>query len=277
MLCRSVLAVSVSLTLASAAMADPGKVPIPTSPGITEAEQLAQARSRDFGLTHYNIMQIPASAFHPEYSAGKFSWVLDGYVGPDSGLSPTYGWLWAPLLLPTGAKLIYLDLYANDTNASANIRAYVQKIYGESLSPMAPSYAPIASVSSSGSAGYGYFPSSAVSHTVNNNSRYDANGGKYFIEIAFESDTGLSTSGVDVWWQRQVAPAPATPTFSDVPTTHIFYQYVEALKASGITTGKTLTTFAPDEAVTRGQIAAFLSRALGLGYYDDGGLILLGP
>jgi len=70
--------------------------------------------------------------------------------------------------------------------------------------------------------------------------------------------------GVEVWWHRTVSAAPASATFADVPTSHVFFQFVEALAASGITGGCGGGNFCPDAPVTRGQMAVFLSRALGL-------------
>ena len=64
--------------------------------------------------------------------------------------------------------------------------------------------------------------------------------------------------------RRKVSPGPATATFTDVPTTHLFYQYIEALAAAGITSGCGGGNFCPDAAVTRGQMAVFLAKALGL-------------
>ena len=61
-----------------------------------------------------------------------------------------------------------------------------------------------------------------------------------------------------------MSPAPGTPTFSDVPTTHLFYQAIEALAAAGITGGCGGGKFCPSDPITRGQMAAFLARALGL-------------
>jgi hypothetical protein len=61
-----------------------------------------------------------------------------------------------------------------------------------------------------------------------------------------------------------VSPAPATATFGDVPTSHPFFRYVEALVASGITAGCGGGNYCPDAALTRGQMAVFLSKALGL-------------
>ena len=72
--------------------------------------------------------------------------------------------------------------------------------------------------------------------------------------------------GAQVVWRRTVSPAPGTATFNDVPTSHPFFQYVEALKASGITGGCQAAPplYCPDAPVTRGQMAVFLAKALGL-------------
>jgi hypothetical protein len=61
-------------------------------------------------------------------------------------------------------------------------------------------------------------------------------------------------------------PPPAVATFGDVPTNHPFFQFIEALKASGITGGCQVAPplFCPDSPLTRGQMATFLSIALGL-------------
>jgi hypothetical protein len=69
---------------------------------------------------------------------------------------------------------------------------------------------------------------------------------------------------VEIWWRRVVSDPPATPTFGDVPTSHPLYPFVEALAKSGITAGCAGGNFCPDAPLTRGQMAAFLSKALGL-------------
>lgn len=61
-----------------------------------------------------------------------------------------------------------------------------------------------------------------------------------------------------------VSPAPPTATFNDVPTNHPFFKYIEALAASGITGGCGSGNYCPDNPVTRGQMAVFLAKALGL-------------
>ncbi len=58
------------------------------------------------------------------------------------------------------------------------------------------------------------------------------------------------------------------PTFSDVPTDHPFFAEIEALSASGISTGweedDGTFTFRPNLPVTRQAMAAFLARGLDL-------------
>src|SRR6185312_12006099 len=52
--------------------------------------------------------------------------------------------------------------------------------------------------------------------------------------------------------------------FSDVAPTGAeqnFYNYIQELKEIGVTSGCTATTYCPQAAVTRGQMAVFLMRA----------------
>ncbi len=69
---------------------------------------------------------------------------------------------------------------------------------------------------------------------------------------------------VEIWWKRAISPAPATPSFTDVPASDSGFQYIEALKASGITGGCAADRYCPDASLTRRQMAIFLSKALGL-------------
>jgi murein DD-endopeptidase MepM/ murein hydrolase activator NlpD len=83
-------------------------------------------------------------------------------------------------------------------------------------------------------------------------------------------------------------PAAATPdatvyapAFADVPVGHPFETSIRAVLASGITRGCSAagTEFCPEHPVTRGQMAAFLTRALNLGagdgtnFVDDDGSV----
>ncbi len=70
--------------------------------------------------------------------------------------------------------------------------------------------------------------------------------------------------GARIFWERQVSPKPGTASFSDVPTTSALFQFVEALHAAGITNGYPDGRFGVNDPITRGQMAVFLSVALGL-------------
>ena len=55
--------------------------------------------------------------------------------------------------------------------------------------------------------------------------------------------------------------------FEDVPESHIFWPYIEAIKELGITVGcnpPENTRYCPDDTVTRAQLATFLARAMGI-------------
>jgi hypothetical protein len=53
----------------------------------------------------------------------------------------------------------------------------------------------------------------------------------------------------------------STPYFTDVPTTHPFFSFVQKMREWGITSGCAATQYCPDDPTTRGQMAAFLIRA----------------
>jgi hypothetical protein len=78
----------------------------------------------------------------------------------------------------------------------------------------------------------------------------------------------LQSSGVTFWYKLTISPAPASPSFSDVPTFHPFFREIEALARSGISTGFPDGTFRPSAVLTRQAMAAFLARALGLHWPD---------
>lgn len=84
----------------------------------------------------------------------------------------------------------------------------------------------------------------------------------YFLTADVASNTSLRSCVVT--WQRSVSPAPGTQTFGDVPVGHPFHRFIEALATSGITGGCGGGNYCPDSPLTRGQMAVFLSAALGL-------------
>jgi hypothetical protein len=87
----------------------------------------------------------------------------------------------------------------------------------------------------------------------------------YLVSV-FAATNFTTFSAVRIYYHLQVSPAPAVATFGDVPTNHPFFPFIEALKASGITGGCQANPplYCPDQPLTRGQMAVFLSTALGL-------------
>jgi hypothetical protein len=71
---------------------------------------------------------------------------------------------------------------------------------------------------------------------------------------------------VRIYYNLQVTAAPAVASFGDVPPNHPFFPFIEALSKSGITSGCQTSPplYCRDQALTRGQMAVFLSKALGL-------------
>ncbi len=92
----------------------------------------------------------------------------------------------------------------------------------------------------------------------------------YSVRVHFAAATEdcpggqLQVRKMQLVWARQVSPAPAAATFADVPASHPFFQFVEALAKSGVTGGCGSGNYCPDAPLTRGQMAVFLSKALGL-------------
>jgi hypothetical protein len=59
-------------------------------------------------------------------------------------------------------------------------------------------------------------------------------------------------------------PSPAVASFTDVPSTDPYYEFIELMRLAGLTGGCGGGNFCPDQTVTRRQMAVFLSQVLGL-------------
>jgi MYXO-CTERM domain-containing protein len=65
------------------------------------------------------------------------------------------------------------------------------------------------------------------------------------------------------------ATRPATPTFADVPTTHVFYGAIETMVDRCVTNGCGSGNYCPGNPVTRAQTAVFLAKAFDLEDYNS--------
>ena len=216
-----------------------------------------------FGVQCCQITQFPAAAFK-RLVGEDWDYFVPGYVYPTRADSE----LWAPVQLPSGVEIQYLDFYYLDVDQHYQLYAELRGLTGGGATSGTPSDLVLASVSSPLTNPYGYgYAEAAFTHTVNNNVGYDPDAAQLMVVVG-TAGVGpfLRFKAVDLWWMRQVSPPPATASFDDVPTDHPYFQFVEALKAAGITSGcgDSPPLFCVDAPITRGQMAVFLSKALGL-------------
>jgi S-layer family protein len=162
----------------------------------------------------------------------------------------------APVMLPAGAVLVGMELEACDTDAAGQVTAQIAR-----QPRLEGPFVNLASVGTgvSTTPGCGFF-NSVMLETIDNETS------TYYVRLnVFGTTAATRFQAVRLVYRLQVSPAPATATFpNDVPTSHPFFRFVEALAAAGITGGCSAGSFCPNEPVTRGQMAVFLATALGL-------------
>lgn len=158
--------------------------------------------------------------------------------------------------LPTGARIYGFELDYYDGGSGSVGMAIGYCPYNASGCTLISS-----AVYSATTSGYGYITRIGLNHTVDNFNN------SYLVDIYLSGGGSLHRLvGAHVFYYLQVSPSPGSATFWDVPTYHPFFRYIEALARSGITSGTGGGAYSPDAAVTRGQMAVFLSKALGLHY-----------
>jgi hypothetical protein len=159
--------------------------------------------------------------------------------------------------LPTGAMVTSIALEYCDSSASGN---HVHLILGDCDETVTPCGAlTLVGQIDSTSNGCHLANASTGSYTVGQPNH------RLFLETLFDNNDGnIQLRTAMIGYHLQVSPPPGAATFNDVPTSHPFFQYIEALAASGITGGCGSGNYCPDNPLTRGQMAVFLSKALGL-------------
>jgi hypothetical protein len=170
----------------------------------------------------------------------------------------------APLDLPDGVSLVQLQYWAYDTDPDNWL---VVDVFEDCQAPGAggePTSTLLGGGETFGAPGRYYGTASLGGHIVDNVNCH------YSVRVVFTPSgskcvgEALQLQKVRIAWQRQVSPAPAAATFNDVPTDHPFFQFVEALAKSGITGGCGGGSYCPSQPLTRGQMAVFLAKGLGL-------------
>jgi plastocyanin len=156
--------------------------------------------------------------------------------------------------LPTGTTITGIEMVACDNDAANEIAANLERCAEPGTTCTA-----VATASTSGTPGCGFFSSPAITESVQNLNN------AYFVTVTETTQTlSIQLRTVRIYYKLAISPAPLTATFTDVPTTHPFFRFVEALYASGLSGGCGGGNFCPDTPVTRGQMAVFLAGALGL-------------
>ena len=200
------------------------------------------------------IASYPATGFTVEHPS--VGWSFDGayYRFATGSLNPCFV---CPVQLPSGIKVIFLVLEACDTSATADVRGFLYSC------PTGLACTELTYAQSSGQPGcHNFAGGPTIDVTLDNQDH------SYFLRVCnFSADDTTSFRTAKIGYFLQLSPAPATATFADVPTTHLYFRAIEALAKSGITSGCGAGNFCPDQAVTRGEVAKFLANALGLSWF----------
>ena len=245
------LLVAIALSAPAAAWAQ--GIAIPAAPALAVPMSPTPQFTRTYGLKDFSYLVIPA-------------WGFTGFTALDSGLFSANGFgsrfctaqcvFEAPLTLPAGANLLSLSLDGCDESGSAAAEfLLVAAGLGESGNSVLGNF----TTGGAETEGCHFFSGLLPPHTIDNIFK------TYFVQVRLTgTNNAVRFQSVRVLYELQVSPAPATATFNDVPTTHPFFPFVEALAKAGITGGCGGGNYCPDSPVTRGQMAKFMSTALGL-------------
>ena len=158
--------------------------------------------------------------------------------------------------LPNGAALTSIELDACDGSATGQVEFLLFRAPspGQTIEFLSV----LTGTGDAATPGCARFTALSIPHTVDNDA------GAYGAVAAVDGDPDISFSAVRIRYNLQVSPAPGAATFNDVPTGHPQFQFIEALVASGITAGCGGGNYCPEATLTRGQMAVFLAKALGL-------------
>ena len=249
---------------AAAADSDPQIVRIPLPKTLKPAPA--------FGVGDYEYTIFGATSFNPIDSATVFRTEL----GTNSRLFRTAAGgsslFFHEFNLPPGAALADATAFVYDNDANAQVRMYLAITY---QNPDGTNQGPLTAYTDRATdvVGTPGETTLVIPFNFETPAFFDVFADGIKREVSWSiliQLTGLDANtafhGVRLRWKRQVSDAPTTARFEDVPTSHPFFRFVEALASAGITGGCSTNPpqYCPDAPVTRGQMAVFLSTALGL-------------
>ena len=222
------------------------------------AEEPQHARPKTYGVSQDSIYHVPIT----DFVADNSSWTtVDSVLGGMARYSTncTGNCLHAVPRLPNGALLTGIEAYFCDSNPSP---LYMLGVELHNTLYDGTGGANLTSVYSSSHNGCGEF---VIADLTSLNYQVNYYDNQLVLNARIDSSDGSQAiAGVNLFYRLQVSPAPPTSDFGDVPTSSPQFQFIEALYASGVTAGCGSGNFCPNAPLTRGQMAVFLAKALGL-------------
>jgi hypothetical protein len=205
---------------------------------------------------------IPAADFSPSDSDVSFNRGPFG-VGAKCRTGGASYWFDAGIRLPSGARLSIARIFYDDNSGTQRVMFWIfrnTQTENAAAFSFAQIFGPLQSP-----AGIGRWGNVGGNVNLTIANRYNT----YTARFRSEGPT-TCFFGVRLFWYRQVGPAGGQ-IFLDVPPSNFFFQQINNMYRSGITTGCPFPNYCPDANVTRAQMAAFFARALGLHWdYSSG-------
>lgn len=242
--------------------------------------QEATLATRSFGVNDAQVVTVPFSRFQA-WTSMSGAVTFHSVSGPGLG-GYRYMTAGTPLLVaevdaglvPNGAELEAVYFYVRDDDAVADrdfegrlCRSWVDL---DGTNPGGDCPVIIQTTGAPGDTVIGAFPDLPIRYDDDADGDAATESVSFFLLAHFgvgDEDVygpSLRIRHVRLLFRREISPAPATATFLDVPTGHPFFQFIEALVDPGITAGCGAGNYCPDAPLTRGQMAVFLAKALGL-------------
>ena len=208
------------------------------------------SRPKGYGLEDYTVTVVPAIAFLP--SSNNQAYTTLSMDMARRGSIDTVTDFYAPIHLPPGALIDYIGL-----NSETNIpNIFGVALYSRNKFGDVYTIETFSTTVHGWDTDYSELIGAGLSPSVPE---------ALILHVQQGSAPTVQWFGyVEVWWRRDVSAPPSVATFNDVPLGHPFFRFIEALADSGITAGCGSGNYCPDAPLTRGQMAVFLAKALGL-------------
>jgi len=218
-----------------------------------QTETIVGDPQETYGTGSLTAYAITASNFNPRVSTTTWNTT----AGVDRFITSAGGQLESGAMLPNGSQIERIELRACDSDAAAQV------LLNFGPCPTAGTTCTLAGQVVTGVAtvpGCNNFSFTLATPLVVNNQTTP-----FLIAVQTGTTANTTFTSVKLYYRLRISPAPATATFPlDVPTSHPFFRFIEALASAGITGGCGTGSYCPNNPVTRGEMAVFFATALGL-------------